>query len=123
MADGRSSRRERGQRGEGAAADFLEKLGYKIQARNFRTRYGEIDLIASDGDTLIFVEVRSRYTANLGPPEESISYKKRARLRQLALLYLSAYPGSWKGLRFDVVTVNYTGRMEQPLIKLYQNAF
>ena len=104
-------RRERGQAGEQAAAELLDGLGYCIVERNFRTRYGELDIVAVDGDCLVFCEVRAR----VGTPEsgvrhalESIGAGKRMQLRRMA--------GEWfrlsradrprtTSVRFDVVAV------------------
>lgn len=109
----RGNRRLTGQRGEEAAARFLQEMGYQILQRNFYTRYGEIDLVALEGETLVFVEVRSRSTSGYGRAVESINRRKKAHLHQAALVYLTKNSNSasttvaWKGLRFDVVTVEY----------------
>ena len=93
------TRREIGTVGEDAAARILMRRGYTIIARNVRTRRGEIDLIARDGGTLVFVEVRSRRGAPPGTAAESIGSAKRHRLSQLADEYvqtLSNAPESWR---------------------------
>ncbi|HEX4466503.1 MAG TPA: YraN family protein [Solirubrobacteraceae bacterium] len=106
-----------GQLGERLAAEHLERRGMKIVARNQRTRYGEIDLIARDGGTLIFVEVKTRSARSTNPqipvPLEGWSYKQRRRLRRLAAAWLAARPEAARGgssTRFDAVGVVLDGR-------------
>ena len=77
-----------GAQGESIAAAHLEASGLKITARNFRTRYGEIDLIAEDGDTLVFVEVKTRRGGTFGTPEEAVTARKRQHLAMAAAIYL-----------------------------------
>jgi putative endonuclease len=97
-------RRRTGQLGEGLAAAHLERLGYTVLARNVRTRHGEIDLIAFDGRTLVFAEVKTRRTrGRLAPaaghePLASLRPRQRMRLRRLALAWLSS-EGSASGAR------------------------
>lgn len=83
------SRAEAGARAEALAAEFLTARGVTIVERNFRTRFGEIDLIGRDGATLIFVEVRLRRRHDYGGAAGSITYAKRARLKAAARGYLS----------------------------------
>ncbi len=100
-----SSRKTTGNLGETLAADYLRQHGYDILARNWRCATGEIDIIARDGGTLVFVEVRTRHGARLGSPEESITPRKQAKLIALAYEYLAAMdapPADW---RIDVVAV------------------
>ena len=78
------ARKNLGESGERVAAMFLEQRGYRMLARNFRTRVGEMDLIAEDADGLAFVEVRARRGNALGSPEESLTSRKRARLLTVA---------------------------------------
>jgi len=104
-AQGSLSRAESGARAEGIAAKFLEARGLVIVDRNFRTRRGEIDLIARDGATLVFVEVRLRRSSRFGGAVESITAAKRARLvaaAQLYLLRLRAQPRC----RFDAILLD-----------------
>ncbi|BAS27481.1 YraN family protein [Limnochorda pilosa] len=99
-------RRSLGAWGERLAQVYLEGLGYRILERNLRSRLGELDLVALDGQTLAFVEVRTRRSSRLGGPEESVDGAKRARLARLAAAYLQRFP-SHRGrpVRIDVVTV------------------
>ena len=96
--------RETGCRGELAAADCLRRKGYEILERNYRSRYGEIDLIARDGDYLVFVEVKTRGSRSVSLPREAVGRAKQSKLIRTALLYLSSHPGALQP-RFDVVEV------------------
>ncbi len=94
-----------GQKGEDAAVRFLERRGLVILARNLRSRFGEIDLIARDRSTLVFVEVKARRGRPGDPPEAAVDARKRARLSRLALGYLGARRLGERSCRFDVVGV------------------
>lgn len=98
-------RRALGRLAEDRAAAHLTGQGWQILARNWRRRGGELDLIARDGATLVFVEVRSRAAGSRGgSPEESVGWDKRRRLRLLAEQYLQEHP--WRGpCRIDVVAI------------------
>ena len=101
----RASTRALGRAGEAAAARFLERRGLVILARNLRSRLGEIDLLARDGPTLVFVEVKARRGLPGDPPEAAVNARKRARLARLALGYLAARRLGERPCRFDVVGV------------------
>lgn len=94
-----------GARAEGLAADYLMRRGLAIVARNFRTRAGEIDLIARDGRTLVFVEVRLRRSSAYGGAAESITPRKRARLVAAASAYLASLGGE-PPCRFDAILMD-----------------
>lgn len=96
---------ERGKDAEARAAKFLESRGLTIVARNFRGRYGEIDLIARDGVTLVFVEVRARGSNAFGGAAASITASKREKLTRTALQYLATL-GSTPACRFDAVLLD-----------------
>ena len=96
------SRAPPGARAEALAADFLLRHGLTIVGRNFRTRFGEIDLIARDGPTLVFVEVRLRSSTRFGGAVESITAAKRSRLIQAAREYV-ARTGGEPTCRFDAI--------------------
>jgi len=116
----RISRKELGALGEEAAIKHLVKLGYRILDRNWRCRLGELDAVVTDGDMLVFVEVRTRSTARFGTGAESVDTRKQMKLRQLALAYMRERAWSQeKSLRFDVVSVRRTsdGRYELDHIK------
>jgi len=102
----RAPTRALGQVGEAAAARFLERRGLVILARNLRSRLGEIDLVARDGPTLVFVEVKARRGLPGDPPEAAVDARKRARLTRLALGYLAARRLGERSCRFDVVGVS-----------------
>jgi len=92
-------------RGEAAAARHLWWKGFRIMERNARFGHNEVDIIALDGDTTVFVEVRTRASADPIPPEDSITYPKRRHLRAAARMYLSRHPDPERYFRFDVVGV------------------
>lgn len=92
--------------GEALAALYLEGLGYRLLARNLRDRLGELDLVALDGETLVFVEVRTRRTARAGTPEESVDPAKGARLRRLAAAFLARHAAyRSRPARIDIVAI------------------
>jgi putative endonuclease len=100
------ARKNLGDSGERVAALFLEDRGYKILERNFRTRGGEIDLIAEDADGLAFIEVRARRGGGMSVPEESLTPRKRARLLAMAQEFLAQHD-DWAGRawRIDFVAI------------------
>lgn len=93
-----------GREGESLAASFLETLGYRILKRNLRGPGGEIDILARDGPTLVFVEVKAREGRRFGSAIASVDARKRARLRACAEDFLQFLPAATK-VRFDVVTL------------------
>lgn len=96
---------ELGKRGEAIAAHYLWGAGYEIVERNWRCPQGEIDLVARDGDELVFVEVKTRSSVLFGHPLESITIAKLARLRRLAAAWCQAHPGKHDRIRIDAVAV------------------
>lgn len=111
-----------GHGGEELAAAYLQAAGYRILTRNFRTRLGEIDIVARDGDTLVFVEVKARRSPNFGPAKAAVTNAKRRRLSMLALQYLKSPAGRrFARARFDVVAVDRQNGEQR--IELVQNAF
>lgn len=94
----------RGLRGEEIAESHLRGLGYKILGRNVRTPYGELDIIALDGDAVVFCEVKSRTSGAFGHPGEAVNRKKREHLIKSALYY-SSKGKSQPRMRFDVICV------------------
>ncbi len=116
------SRRERGALGEKIALDFLVERDFTILERNFRCREGEIDIIARQGDCLVFVEVRARSSSNMGTPEESITPAKGQRLVALAQTYLQTHedlPDQW---RIDVVAIDMDRQGKPSRVELIENA-
>lgn len=111
-----------GQIGEEAAADFLKHRGYHILERNFRNSLGEIDIVAQDGDTVCFIEVKTRKTDLFGSPFESVTLAKQRKLIQVALSYLKFKQISEAKARFDVVAVLLNDEC-CPKVDIIQNAF
>ena len=106
-----------GQRGEWLAVEFLKKTGYKIIKQNYKTRIGEIDIIADDGGTLVFVEVKTRESIAYGMPFEAVTRYKKRKIANVALLYLKKIK-EVPPCRFDVVSIYYdNGSPEFELIK------
>ena len=99
------SRKETGRAGEEAAAVYLSGQGMTILRRNYTCSLGEIDIIAQEGDTLVFTEVRARTGEGFGTPQESVTITKQQKLRQLAWYYLKATNQTNADCRFDVVAV------------------
>lgn len=118
----RSPRSRTGLRGEIAAAEFLGKQGYTIIGSNFHTRFGEIDLIARDGEYIVFVEVRSLSRTSFCTPVETINQNKVNRIIHSAQEYLSENDLSDHPVRFDVVEVIHS-KDSKPQINLIRNAF
>lgn len=110
-----------GKSGEEAAAGFLKGKGYKILKKNFKTKLGEIDIVALDKDTLCFVEVKSRNSLRFGLPKEAVSVFKQRRICRAALSYLKENNNFDKKARFDVVSVTYF--KDSPEFDLVQDAF
>jgi putative endonuclease len=98
-------RQRLGSLGEDAAAELLSKAGYRIVARNHRCPRGEVDLIAEQGELLVFVEVRTRATAAFGSPAETVSLAKQRRVVAAARDFLARWRGPVRGARFDVISV------------------
>lgn len=99
-------RRALGAAGEDAAAGWYEAHGYRVVARNWRCRDGEVDLVARAGRTLVFCEVKARHSDRFGAPAEAVTRTKQARLRRLAAAYLAQVPAPATGeVRFDVAAV------------------
>lgn len=100
-----SPRSKLGAQGERIAGAHLEALGLVIETRNYRTRFGEIDLIARDGEETVFVEVRTKRSAAYGTPEESLTPRKQARLVRTAQQYLAQHGRIGSSWRVDLVAI------------------
>ena len=120
-----SSEATLGDIGESLAADFLKKSGMKILASNYRMRMGEIDLVASDRDYIVFVEVKTRKDNTKGEPFESVDFQKQKKLTQLAWGYLKRHRLVGKPIRFDVISILMETEDGDgtPRIQHYQAAF
>ena len=112
-----------GDRGERLAARYLRRQGFRILARQWSSRSGEIDLIAADGDCIVFVEVKTRRDDTAGNPVEAVTVKKQAKLTELSLVYLKRNGLLEHRARFDVVTVLSPEGAKQPEVKHFKNAF
>jgi putative endonuclease len=119
----RPSRDTLGHRGEAEAAGYLRSIGYRIVATRERILRGDIDLVALDGRTVVFVEVRSRSSTAHGHPAETIGYHKQRRVAQLATAYIRRHHLEDCSVRIDVVTVTFDGPEGQPQVEHFQNAF
>ncbi len=115
-------RHETGILGERLACDFLGKNGYRIIEQNFRCPGGEIDIVAQQRETLVFVEVRTKRSRRFGSPEESITPAKMEKLRSVAAYYTQSHPnlpGTW---RIDVVAIELNSHGNISRIELIENA-
>lgn len=111
-----TERQTLGRSGEERAAEFLHRRGYRVIERNWRAkRWGEIDLVAIDGDTLVFVEVKTRQDNDLISPSETVSFYKQRALKHSARLYKKDHPELPDALRIDIVSVSGSK------IELFQN--
>jgi len=97
--------KQTGDRGEQLAADYLTGKGYEILEKKFKTKTGEIDIIARDGDYTVFVEVKTRTGLKMGYPREAVGYAKQQKIRKTALCYLSLKQNGQADMRFDVVEI------------------
>lgn len=109
--------------GEDIAVDLLKRNGLVILARNFRCRFGEIDIIAKDHTTLVFVEVKTRKSLSCGRPEEAVTYRKQAKLRLLAAVYLQKKLSLLTSCRFDVCSIYLNKQNELDSAEILQNCF
>ncbi|MBI5463626.1 MAG: YraN family protein [Ignavibacteriales bacterium] len=115
------STRQRGNQGEDLAAEFLQRQGFTILQRNYRFERGEIDIVAQQGNEIVFVEVKARRSATFGAPEEAVDERKQAQLRRVADGYLFEHQLEDQLCRFDIVAVDYaSGALE---IRHLQHAF
>lgn len=110
-----------GKEGEQIAAAYLKKKGYRICETNFRCPLGEIDIVAWEKDELVFIEVKTRKSNQLGYPEEAVGAGKQKKLSHLALWYLKKNKLADADVRFDVIAI--TLLPEENEIKLIKNAF
>lgn len=109
-----TQRQELGALGERVAVEHLQRVGLRIVARNWRCRYGELDVIAADGDqTAVFVEVKTRSGDGFGGLEHAVTPRKLGRIRRLAAMWLADQDVCWPRLRIDVIGVR-VGRCRTP---------
>jgi putative endonuclease len=112
-----------GDRGEDAAAKFLKRQGFHILARGLDSPLGELDIVAVDGRTVVFVEVKTRRTDDAGRPSEAIDQRKEQRMTQAALAYLKSNRLLNYSARFDVVAIMWPDDARKPTIEHFKNAF
>lgn len=115
------NRRQRGQEGEDVAWEYLQRAGFRLVERNFRTRAGEIDLIVERRGTLVFVEVRSRSSSRFGTPLESVDVQKQRQVARVAQEFLARRRLGDRVMRFDVVAVEWQDG--PPRVEHVENAF
>lgn len=121
--DRRRAPKPLGLRGEQAAARYLKRLGYKIVARGNRLKPGEIDLVAVDRQTVVFIEVKTRESADAGHPSEAVDAAKQRRLTRAAVTFLKHHRLMECPARFDVVAVTWPPGQRRPTIEHFPNAF
>jgi len=117
-----SARDDLGRRGEDEAARYLQGLGYRIVGRRERVLRGDIDIVALDDRTVVFVEVRSRSDVRHGHPAETVGHVKQRRIAELATAYIRRHGLEDCSVRIDVVAVTF-GDGPRPVVEHYQNAF
>lgn len=110
-----------GVKGEEIATDFLEKKGYKILKKNYRYKHKEIDIVAKDKNTVVFVEVKTIKSKKFGKPFEKIDFKKRKRIAEVAEAFLSENDLSGFDFRFDVVGIDLEN--DEKMVTHIPNAF
>jgi len=116
-----NSQLEFGSKGESLAVRHLKKQGYKILKQNYRTKIGEIDIIAKDKETIVFVEVKSRRSDHFGNPKWAITPRKQRKISMVALWYLKATRQNHQKARFDVVAIWV--KKDKTNIEIVKNAF
>lgn len=115
------ARQELGISGESRAVAELERLGYAILDQRYRTRGGEIDIVAQDGETIVFVEVKVRQTPEMGTAAEAVTPAKQRRLVAMAVDYLARHDMHDRPCRFDVVAID--GEGDRAVLVHYRHAF
>ncbi|OIN99850.1 YraN family protein [Candidatus Desantisbacteria bacterium CG_4_10_14_0_8_um_filter_48_22] len=110
-----------GKRGEDIAAGYLKKRGYKIIERNYRSRLGEIDIVAAHRSFTVFVEVKTRTGNDFGFPQESVEERKQRRMVRVAQVYIKHRRLPDGHFRFDVVSIDFSGK--KPSVNLIPGAF
>jgi putative endonuclease len=109
-----------GRRAEIGAVAYLRSLGFRIAASSYRTKQGEVDIVAWHGDVLVFVEVKARRSED--PPEDNVGFRKRQRVVRAAHAYITQYKLQYASYRFDILCV--TSRLgEKPEYRLLEDAF
>lgn len=115
------SSKEKGDRGEELALAFLRRRGFRIAETGYRHGRGEIDIVAYDGDVLVFCEVKARTNDQFGEPEYGVTRRKQLQIRKVAEAYLFEHGIRDHACRFDVVAVRFSG--EKTIVRYLRNAF
>jgi len=119
----RFSKKLLGERGEDVAAKFLKRQGYRILARHVDVRVGELDIVAVDGRTVVFVEVKTRRSHEAGTPADAIDQHKQQRMTRAALAYLKSHGLLEFSSRFDVIAVTWPSGARSPAVEHFCDAF
>jgi len=114
-----NDKKSKGDFGEETACKYIKKNGYKILGKNFRTKFGEIDIIGIDNDTICFIEVKARSSSDYGSPEQFVTKRKQERLWKTASIYINKNTLEFGNYRFDVISVD----LENEEIEIFKNAF
>jgi len=115
------TRKQYGKQGEELAVSLLRKKGYKVVERNFRTRAGEIDIIAKHKRRIVFVEVKTRKSGRYGDPKFAVTPQKQRKISMVALEYLKKHHTLQTPARFDVVTIQSAN--DEATVEIIPNAF
>lgn len=111
----------KGKTGEDIACSYLKKAGYEIFHRNFTTNIGEIDIVASDSEYLVFIEVKTRLSDAFGTPGEAVDYHKRRKINEVAAQYIKKYRYFDVPVRFDVIEVYLEERKVNHLVNAFDS--
>ena len=112
-----------GDRGERAAVKYLKQQGFKIVARQYSNSYGEVDIIAREANSVVFVEVKTRTSTNDGRPFEAVDLRKQEKITRVALAWLKQNNRLEQPARFDVVSILWPDEKGEPQIQHFRNAF
>ena len=112
-----------GDRGERAAVKYLKTQGFRIIAKQYRSSFGEVDIIAEDRRTTVFVEVKTRTSTNDGQPFEAVDLRKQEKITRIALAWLKQHDRLEQSSRFDVVSILWPDESGEPQIQHFRNAF
>jgi putative endonuclease len=118
-----NSQQQFGKESESIAVAYLKKLGYRILEQNYRTGLGEIDIVARDKKTLVFVEVKARRSFRFGNPKAAVTPRKQRKISMVALSYLKSKGQERSRARFDVVAITAHSGEEDPVVEIIKNAF
>jgi putative endonuclease len=117
------SKKRLGEIGESLAVKFLKQKGYQIIDQNYRSAWGEIDIVAQDGEVLAFVEIKTRRSLKFGAPQLAVTSSKQRKISKAALEYLQERDGFDYICRFDVISIVFPPEPSEPIIEHIENAF